>query len=527
MYDYVIVGAGSAGCVLAARLSEDPDVRVALIEVGPPDNADEIHIPAAYGKLYQSGFDWAYFSEPEPQLDGHRTYIPRGRVLGGSSSINAMVYIRGNRADYDEWKALGCDGWGYEDLLPYFIRAEDNERGASEYHGAGGPLSVSDGRSRHPLMAAWIEAAQEAGMPANDDFNGPSQDGVGFYQLTQRDGMRCSAAVAYLNPAMERPNLDVVTGALATGIVWDGDRAAGVEVDEVGLRRELPAEREVILSGGSYNSPQLLMLSGIGPAEDLELLGLEVRADLPVGHNLQDHPNCGIVMLTDHETLISAETDENIALLEDEGRGPLTSNVAEAGGFMRTREELDAPDIQFHAAPVMFHDEGLGAPMDDGYAWGACLLRPTSRGAVTLRSTLPSARPRILHNYYDTEDDRAAMIAGLRRSLEIGAQPALRRHQREPFTCPASDSDEDLLAHMRAYTQTLYHPVGTCAMGSVVDDDLRVKGCRGLRVVDASVMPTLVRGNTNAPTIAVAERAADLIRGRAPAPARTQAATAV
>ncbi len=516
MYDYVIVGAGSAGCVLAARLSEDPDVRVAVVEVGPPDTADEIHIPAAYGKLYQSGYDWSFFSEPEPQLGLGRNYIPRGRVLGGSSSINAMIYIRGNRADYDEWKAMGCEGWGYEDLLPYFIRSEDNERGSSELHGAGGPLTVSEGRSRHPLVAAWIEAAQQAGHPANDDFNGAEQEGVGWYQVTHRNGMRCSAAVAYLHPAMERPNLDVLTGALATRILFEGSRAVGVEIDRVGALEELRAEREVIVSGGAYNSPQLLLLSGIGPAEDLELMNVEVRADLPVGHNLQDHPNCGVVLYTDEETLMSAETEENIALLQEEGRGPLTSNIGEAGGFARTRPELAAPDVQFHAAAIMFHDEGLGAPLDDAYTWGVCLLRPSSRGYVALRSTIPSARPRILHNYYDTDEDRETMLAALRMAMEIREQPAIKRYEREPFVYPASGSDEDLLEHMRTFTQTLYHPVGTCAMGSVVDTELRVNGFEGLRVVDASVMPTVLRGNTNAPTIAIAERASDLIRGREP-----------
>ena len=528
MYDYVIVGAGSAGCVLAARLSEDPDVKVLLLEVGPPDVADEIHIPAAYGKLYQSGLNWDYFSEPEPQLGGRRVYLPRGRVLGGSSSINAMIYIRGSRADYDEWEAMGCEGWGYDDLFPYFQRSEDNERGASEYHGAGGPLTVSEGRSRHPLMAAWIEAAQQAGLPANDDFNGPEQEGVGWYQLTQRDGMRCSAAVAYLRPAEERPNLKIETGVLATQVLFEGRRAVGVQIDRNGTLEEVRAEREVILCGGSYNSPQLLLLSGIGPAADLELLAIEVREDLPVGQNLQDHPACGMVVLTDHETLISAETDENVTLLENEGRGPLTSNIGEAGGFARVRPEAPGPDIQFHAGPVMFHDEGLGEATDDAYAWSACLLRPTSVGSVTLRTTMPSSRPRILHNYYATEEDRETILAGLRLALEIGEQPALARHAREPFAYPASKSDEDLLAHMREYTQTLYHPVGTCAMGSVVDLELRVNGVEGVRVVDASVMPTLVRGNTNAPTIAIAERAADLILGRTPeAAAAPETATTV
>jgi choline dehydrogenase-like flavoprotein len=272
----------------------------------------------------------------------------------------------------------------------------------------------------------------------------------------------------------------------------------------------------VILSGGAYNSPQLLLLSGIGPAEDLEAIGVEVRADLPVGQNLQDHPNCGVAVVTDHDTLLSAETDENVALLENDGCGPLSSNIAEVGGFVRTREGLPAPDIQFHAAAVLFHDEGLGEVTEDGYTWGACLLRPTSRGSVRLRAALPSAQPRILHNYYATDEDLETMMAGVRMAMEIGEQPALSRHQREPFLWPASDTDEDLVSYIRRHTQTLYHPVGTCAMGSVVDNELRVGGFEGLRVVDASVMPTLVRGNTNAPTIAVAERGADLIRGRRP-----------
>jgi choline dehydrogenase-like flavoprotein len=311
--DYIIVGAGSAGCVLAARLTEDPDVRVTLIEAGAPDTAMEIHIPAAFGKLFQSKWDWDYLTDPEPGLDLRRRYLPRGKMLGGSSSMNAMIYIRGNPADYDQWAAGGAAGWGWPEVLPYFLRAEDNERGASDLHGAGGPLTVSDGRSRHALMDAFLEAAQQAGHKPNDDFNGPEQDGVGYYQLTQRNGMRCSAAVAYLHPAIARPNLEVITDALCTRILFDGNRAIGVEYERANELAQVLADREVIISAGAYNSPQLLMLSGVGVAAELQAYGIEPRANLPVGENLQDHVHVAIGYLTDTESLLTAETAENIA----------------------------------------------------------------------------------------------------------------------------------------------------------------------------------------------------------------------
>ena len=515
VYDYVIVGAGSAGCVLAGRLSEDPDVTVAVLEAGGPDTTDEVHTPAAFPALFKSGLDWDLLGEEEPGLGNRRLYLPRGRVIGGSSSINAMIYIRGNRADYDEWAAMGFEGWGYDDVLPYFKRAEDNERGEDAYHGAGGPLRVSESRSMHPLVDAMVEAAQQAGHEHNPDFNGARQEGVGRFQLTQRDGLRFSCADAYLHPARERSNLDVVSSVLATRILFEGNRAVGVELARDGQLVQLRAEREVILSAGSYQSPVLLMLSGIGPAADLAPLGIEVREDLPVGENLQDHCMVNVNYTTDEPSLFLAVTPENIALLATEGRGPLSSNIPEAGAFFRSRPGLDAPDIEFHFAPSMLYDQGLTAPADHGYCFGPVVIKPTSRGRVRLRAPLPDSKPLVLCNFLTTEEDRQSMIAGVRMALEIAEQPALKAVEREPFSVPASDSDEDIMDWIIQAAQTVYHPTSSCAMGQVVDSELRVFGVDGLRVVDASVMPTITRGNTNAPTIMIAERAADLIRGSA------------
>lgn len=526
MYDYVVVGAGSAGCVIAARLAEDADVRVLLIDAGPPDSAPEIHVPVGLEQLWQGRFDWGFVSEPEPGLGGERLYLPRGRVLGGSSSLNAMLYVRGNRVDYDGWAASGLTGWGYDDVLPYFKKAEDNERGESYYHGAGGPLSVSEGRSNHRYAAAAIEASVQAGIERNEDHNGERQEGVGWFQVTQRDGRRCSTARAYLGSIP--PNLEVMTDTFVSRVLLEGRRASGVQV-VCGERIEaIRAEREVILCAGAYQSPQLLLLSGIGPAAQLRAFGIEQVAELPVGEGLQDHPVVTLAWLADGESLGAAMTPENVERFEREGRGPLTSTVVEAGAFVRTRAELEAPDIQLHFFPVALPGSHFGPPVaGHGYTLGPTLLCPSSRGAVTLRNALPHTKPRIVHNYLTTEEDRRSLFDGVRLALEIAAQPALREITRGEVAVPRTDGDADIHEFVRQRTQTIFHPVGTCAMGSVLDAKLRVLGVEGLRVADASVMPTVPRGNTNAPTIMVAEKAADMIRGRPPLPRLAQqAATA-
>jgi choline dehydrogenase len=536
MYDYIVVGAGSAGCVLAARLSEDENVNVLLIEAGPPDTLDNIHIPLGVASLVRTAVDWDMWTGHEPHCDGRRVYLPRGRTLGGSSSTNAMVYIRGNAADYDGWRDAGCDGWGYDDLLPYFKRSEDNERGASEYHGVGGPLSVSDGRHPNPMMDAVVEAGIQAGLTANDDFNGQSQDGMGHYQLTQRRGRRCSASVAYLHPALARPNLTVECNVHVERVVFDGLRAVGVEGKRLGETLRFGCQREVILSGGTYNSPQLLMLSGIGPAEHLASRLIMPIADRPmVGRNLQDHVQLWGMWRSDAAvSLASAMAPENVEAnlieFETNGSGPFTSNLAEVGGFAKSSGDLAAPDLQIHAIPGMLSEDPPFGDAEHGIAIGVCLLTPSSRGEVFLASPEPTAKPHIMHRYFADEDDVRRMEAGVALVMEIARQQALAPYCSHPEQVPTSGAEADVRAFMRRHAQTLYHPVGTCAMGAgdeaVVDTELRVRGVEGLRVVDASVMPTVPRGNTNAPTIAIAERASDLIRGLAPAAAATTAPAA-
>jgi choline dehydrogenase len=522
MYDYVIVGAGSAGCVLAARLSADPDTSVLLIEAGPPDTNDNIHVPLGYLKLAGTEVDWNYWTAPEPNCNGRRIPVPRGRVLGGSSSVNAMVYIRGNRLDYDGW---GIEGWAWDDLFPYFLRSEDNERGESEWHGVGGPLAVSDQRSGNAITPAFVEAGVEAGLARNEDFNAAEQDGVGMYQVTQRGGMRASTAVSFLHPAMERPNLTVMPNTLVHRVLFEGTRAVGVAASQLGQVEEQRAEREVILCGGAFNSPQLLMLSGVGPAEHLAKREIEVLLDQPeVGENLSDHPATYDVWTTpEPESLLLALEPAALAEFEASQTGPFASNLAEAGAFARVGSGAPAPDIQFHVAPLQIVDEGVGEPDAHGVWVCPCLLTPESRGSVRLASDDPTARPVIRDQFYTDPADMPRMVEALRLTEEICSQPAFRPYAAERFTAPNGDSEEDLQGHAARTTFPIYHPVGTCAIGSVVDSELRVQGLEGLRVVDASVMPTVPRGNTNAPTIAIAERAADLISERAPLSAGAEA----
>jgi len=531
VYDYVIVGAGSAGCVLAARLTENPDTRVLLLEAGPPDDAAEIHLPAAAGRLLQSTFDWNYQTVPQERAGGRSVYWPRGRTLGGSSSIDAMIYIRGSRYDYDTWRdEYGCDGWGYTDLLPYFLRAEGNSRGASAFHAASGPLTVQDLRYRSPLTTAFVDAARQAGLAANDDFNGPRQDGVGFYQVTQRGGRRWSAADAYLHPAAGRPNLTVHTDALVTGLAMAGGRASGVHYLRRGVAETARAEGEVILAAGAIGSPQILMLSGIGPADHLRAQDIAVLADSPgVGANLSDHPVVTAIWPTPKSRGIwEQEGRRNLARWQLRHSGPLTTNLAESGGFSRTDAALPAADLQWHALPAPYQNGGLTDPAIRALSLLVGLAAVGSRGQVRLRSADPRHKPLIDPAYLSAGADIEPLVTGIRLAREFAAaRPMAKICSAE--LAPGDDvrTDAEIREFVRRDLTSRYDPAGTCAMGgdsmvaasrltSVVDPELRVRGVEGLRVVDASVMPAVPRGHTNAATIAIAERAADLICGRAP-----------
>ena len=521
-FDYIIVGAGSAGCALASRLSENPNHRVLLLEAGPRDWHPLIHMPAGLAKLIQlHSINWDYETEPQAQLLGRRLYWPRGKVLGGSSSINAMCYCRGHRKDYDSWAAAGAAGWGFDEVLPFFLKSEDQQNGASRYHGVGGPLSVQNLRYTNPLSALFLEAASQAGFERTDDFNGPRQRGFDYYQVTQRNGRRCSSAVAFLRPALERPNLTVRTHALAEAIIMDGRRAVGVRYRRKGRTHSSHAGH-VIAAGGAINSPQLLMLSGIGPADRLKTAGIETVHDLPgVGQNLQDHLDVCTLVCSKKPISYDRLSEIAVGIRYLLGRkGPGSSNIAEAGGFLLSRHATDdRPDIQMHFVPALLDDHGRNTLPGHGMTIHACALRPQSRGELWLKSADPAAAPAMQPNYLCHEYDRKMMLECVRLAREIFAQAAFAPVRgAEVYPGENVQAEKDVLDFVRRKAESIYHPIGTCKMGvdelAVVDPELRVRGLEGLSVVDASIMPTLVSGNTNAPAIMIAEKFAARLKAR-------------
>jgi choline dehydrogenase len=525
-FDHIVVGAGSAGCVLAGRLSEDPGTRVLLLEAGPPDRSLWIHLPIGYGKtMWDPKLNWCFHTDPDPNMNGRRIYWPRGKTLGGSSSINGLIYIRGQREDYDAWAAAGNTGWSYDEVLPYFVRSEGNQRGSVPLHGADGPLKVSDIGARHELIEAFIAGAGACGVPRTEDFNGARQEGAGYYQLTTHKGWRCSTAVAYLKPARGRPNLQVQCEAQATGLIFEGTRAVGVRYRQHGVEREARCRGEVLLAAGALQSPQLLQLSGIGDPALLQRHGISVRQALPgVGENLQDHLQIRLTYecsrpITTNDELNSWFGQVKIGLQWLLARsGPLAVGINQGGCFMRALpDESDRPDIQFHVATLSADMAGGQVHPYSGFTLSVCQLRPTSRGHVRIRSTDPFEPPEMQPNYLSTDLDRRTAVAALKAARAIAASPAMQPYVKREVK-PGSETQDDaaLLGFCRDHGATIFHPSGTCKMGSdalaVVDARLRVHGVQGLRVIDCSVMPTLVSGNTNAPAVMMAEKAVDMIR---------------
>jgi choline dehydrogenase len=533
--DYVIVGAGSAGCVLANRLTEDPNVNVVLLEAGGKDGSLNVKIPLAFPNQFHTKLDWDYATDPEPGCANRELYVPRGKSLGGSSSMNAMLYVRGRPLDYDLWEADGAAGWGWSDVKPYFLKAEDNSRGASDDHGIGGPLHVQDPKAPRPLNRKILDGFQEAGVPRIADYNGPEQDGASMFQVLQKDGRRWSAADGYLKPAMQRGNLRVITHAQVQRLELEGTRAVGVRYrDKRGREHVVRAGREVLLSAGAIGSPQLLMLSGIGPAAHLREHRVEVRHELAgVGQNLQDHPMLTMMWeVSEGNTLYGADKPKRLLEWLLRKSGPLTSTAAESVAFWRSRAGLPAADIQFHNGALYYEKHGEEEFDGDSMALVPVLIAPKSRGRVALRSADPAAAPSILTNSLSEREDVEAMVAAMRFARRVAAtSPLAPTVLRELKPGPAYETDEELEQGLRERVELIYHPVGTCRIGArgtagaVVDPELRVHGIAGLRVIDASVFPLIPGGNTHAPTVMVAERAADLIRGRASAPATDATST--
>lgn len=522
-FDFVIVGGGSAGCVLAGRLSENPAVRVCLVEAGEQDDSALIKAPLGAAVILPSKIrNWAFRTVPQAGLGGRRGYQPRGKSIGGSSSINAMIYMRGHPGDYDDWAAQGATGWAWKDVLPYFLKSEGNERGASELHGSDGPLNVTEVRSPNYFAKLFVEAARHAGLPANADFNGAEQEGVGFYQVTQKNGERWNAARAYLHPAMTRPNLAVLTGSTALRVLFEGPRAAGLEIERGGARETLRAAREVLLCAGAFQSPQLLMCSGIGPAEHLRENGIGVVADATeVGSRLQDHLDYIACRRIDSTELLGVSAGGVAKLVREifrwrrERTGMVTSNGAEAGGFVKSVPGLDRPDLQLHFVIGMVDDHARKRHLGHGLSLHVCVLRPKSRGSVKIAGGDMREPPVIDPQFLSAPEDLAGLVRGFKLARRILDAPQFAPFDGRELYPPAPLSDADIEAAIRARADTIYHPVGTCRMGSdahaVLDPQLRVRGVEALRVVDCSVMPTLIGGNTNAPAIMIAEKAAEMI----------------
>ena len=523
--DYIVVGGGSGGCAVAGRLTEDPAIRVTVLEAGNRGDSWAVNTPIGVVAMLPTTLNnWAFETVPQPGLNGRRGYQPRGKMLGGSSGLNAMVYIRGHRSDYDHWAALGNPGWSYDEVLPYFIRSENNQDIGGHYHGQSGPLRVSHLRTDNPYQQRYLEAARQAGFPLNDDFNGAEQEGIGIYQVTQHQGERWSAARAYLHPHIgQRPNLRVETGCQVTRLVFEGKRAVAVEYRQNGVQKTLRARSEILLAAGAFQTPQLLMLSGVGEGAALQAMGIPVVHDAPgVGQNLQDHPDFVFKYRANSLDLLGISAGGSLRMIKEfsryqrQRRGMLTSNGAEGGGFLKTDPSLAAPDIQLHFVMAMLDDHARKLHLGHGYSCHVCLLRPKSVGEVTLASPDPLRAPLINPRFLEHPDDIGAMVKGFQMTRRLLNAPALAQARSSEFQTADIQTEEQIRAVLRDKTDTVYHPVGTCKMGTdalaVVDPELRVHGIQGLRVVDASIMPTLIGGNTNAPTMMIGEKAADLIR---------------